>query len=174
MSLATDILKAKEIRDQLYELERRISKQAQMRPITPADENLMRGMQARADAVFNELGRRAPAFLPMERPDEYRRRLLEPLKACSPQWRNADLDRVADDALNVIEQQIFDAARADAKAPHDLKQGEFREIVKTGEGGHKETIFVGRDTHFVQQFSRPARRVRLRSWDDYMALSRRA
>jgi hypothetical protein len=176
MSLATDIMKAKAIRDELYALERRISERSQrMGPITPNDEADMRNMQARADEVYESLGRRAPPYLPLERPEEYRRRLLEPMKECSSDWRSVDLNAVDDATLNRIEPQLFAAARADALCPHDLKPGEMREIMKRDERtGHTISTFVGRDTHFVKQFTRPARRVKFRSWNEYMAMSANA
>jgi hypothetical protein len=57
-----------------------------MRPLTEADERAMLGMQARADSAYQVANRRAPPPLLMERPEEYRRRLADGVKAYSPRW----------------------------------------------------------------------------------------
>jgi hypothetical protein len=173
MSLATDIMKAKAMRDELNRLERHIAEESQRRPVTPADEKAMIEMQARADAVYEELGRRAPPPLPGEQPIEFRRRLLEPLKKYS-EWSNTPLDSLSPDVLDRVEPDIFAAARADAASPTDMADGEIREIVKKDDRtGHVVTTFRGPpSSHFVRQFTRPVRRARLRSWEDYTAMSR--
>lgn len=171
-SLAEDVIAAKQLRDQLYALEKDIARKSQMRPITQKDEQEMRGYQARADAVYQASGRRAPEYLPLEQPYEYRRRLLKPLQACSDKWNNVNLDKVDDAIIDNLEADLFEAAKADALSPRDLRPGEMREITNRDEKtGHITTKFVGKDTHFVRQFTRPARRVKLLDWTQYMAMS---
>jgi hypothetical protein len=173
MSLAEDFARAKALKEQLRALEESISRRANASRITIEDERRMSAMQSRADSVYSELNRRAPPPLPLERPEEYRRRLASGLQPCSPRWREADLSAVSEDALNVIESQIFEDARADSIHPHDLRPSEMRELTRTLPGGHTTVEFRGgENTHFVQQFNRPARRAAFKGPDEYARMSR--
>jgi hypothetical protein len=173
-TLAEDVIAAKALRDKVYALEADIARKSQMRPITQKDEQIMRGYQARVDSILQLSGRRAPAWIPLEQPSEYRRRLLKPLQACSDAWGKADLSRVPEEIIDNIEEDLFKAARADARHPKNLSRGEFREIVRNDETtGHRTTeFFGGEDSHFVKQFSRIPRRAILRSWNEYEQIAR--
>ncbi len=161
-SLADDIRKLKAMKDAVAAEERRVSERMQNQgPLTEADERAMRDMQGRCDSVYQELGRRAPEYLPGERPGEYRRRLLKPLMRYSGEWANVKLDTVTDPTLDIVEPAVLEAARAEAMNPRDLPPGTLREVRKQGETGHIESSFYGAPgTHFVQQFTRPPRRVK--------------
>ena len=67
-----------------------------------------------------------------------------------------------DDAFEqTVEEQIYADAAVAARSPADLEAGVIRAVQKPSRSGHMVTEFVG-STHFVKQFSRPARRVSIR------------
>jgi hypothetical protein len=74
VTLANDYALARDLKQKLRALEESISRRANQSPITEADERAMVEMQSRADSAYVAAGRRAPVALPLERPDEYRRR----------------------------------------------------------------------------------------------------
>lgn len=174
--LAIDIHRAKILREELRSIEGSIEKRLTRRPITRADESAMVDMQVRADSVYQELGRRAPPSMPYEYPDEYRVRLLKELQPHSATWKNIDLEGLSEPAaLNLVEQQILQEARADAISPVDIKPHEIRPIVRLDAmTGHTVTRFAGRDTHFVKQFSRVPRQAIFYSKGEYEAMTRDA
>lgn len=99
---------------------------------THVDHAAMADAQARADDVYQAFGKRAPAPLQMEGVAAYERRLLEPLKKHSVRWKDADLVKIATDsaAFKVVQEQIYEDARADAARPMDLAEGELRMVEK--------------------------------------------
>jgi hypothetical protein len=172
--LYVDVHRAKSLREELRSLEASIARRQERRQITEADERAMTQMQVRADAVYTELGRRAPPPIGFEYPDEYRIRLLEGIQRHSKTWAKATLDSMSGNVLDLAESQIFEEARTDAACPCDLKPGEIRAIDRRKTTGHGETRFVGNDTHFVQRFTRPPARVLFRSAEEYQAMTRDA
>jgi hypothetical protein len=174
VNLANDFVKARDLRQELRRLEESISRRANQTPITAADEQAMTAMQARADASYAAASRRAPPPLPLERPEAYRRRLLNDLRDYSPRWRAADVQSMPDDALSAVEPMIFADAIKHGRT-HDLKPGEFRERVVPSEGGHRIIEFdAAEGAHFVDLFNRPARRAKFRPHSEYDQLSRDA
>jgi hypothetical protein len=132
--------------DKLEELQRlkaevrRLERQAEteakrMRPITELDERQMTSMQARADEAYQAAGRRAPAPLALESPDEFRRRLVIGLQGYSPRWQKADLGSLVDDALPIAESQVFADALQHGRTA-GLQAREIRERVRTDHSGH--------------------------------------
>ena len=127
VSLANDFAKARDLRNELRRLEESIARRADRSPVTIEDERSMGEMQARADSAYVAANRRAPPAMPLERPDEYRRRLAEGLQVYSPSWRGKDLNGVTDEtAFKAIEGQIFADAVANGRT-HGLKPHEIRE-----------------------------------------------
>jgi hypothetical protein len=79
-NLVNDYARARDLRLELRRLEESIARRANASPITPEDERRMTDMQARADASYVAAARRAPPPLPLERPEAYRRRLVNDLR----------------------------------------------------------------------------------------------
>jgi hypothetical protein len=163
------------LRSEVRRLERLAETEAKnMRPITELDERQMASMQARADSAYQSAGRRAPPPHAYERPDEYRRRLADGVRGYSPRWKSADLTALGDDALGVIETQIYADAATNGRT-HGLKPHEIRERVTESGGGHKVIDFDGgEEAHFTRQFSRPPRFGVLKSQAEYTQMSRDA
>ena len=174
VSLANDFAKARDLRRELRRLEESISRRAERRPITEQDERHMADMQGRADSAYTAAGRRAPPPLPLERPEEYRRRLADGVKSYSPRFREVDLSGVVDEGLAVIEQQIYTDAATHGRT-HGLKSRQLKPIETRTAAGHSSIEYVGGPkAHFVRYFERPARRVVFKEPNEYMAMARDA
>ena len=143
VSLANDYAKARDLRNELRRLEELIARRADRSPVTLDDERRMHDTQVRADSAYSAANRRAPPAMPLERPDEYRRRLAEGLQVYSPSWRGKDLSGVTDEtALKAIERQIFADAVANGRT-FGLKPHEICERVTKSPGGHKVIEYDG-------------------------------
>ena len=172
MSLAEDFMLAKQLREKLRGLEESISRRANHTPVTAEDERAMLGMQSRADASYQAVGLRAPPPLPLERPAEYRRRIVGGLKEYSPRWRDSgDISALKDDALDAIEPQIY--ADAISNRTYGMRPGEIRPRETITASGHRAIEYDGGDlSWFGRQFHREPRRAVLKSMEQYAAMSR--
>lgn len=114
-------------------------------PVHMADEDFaaMAAIQARADGIYNLLGRSASRAMQGESPLAYRRRLLDGVKEHTD-YKAVDLGVIAVDssAFDVIEGQIFQQAALVARSPASVPPGELREVVRQS-NGHTITEFVG-------------------------------
>ena len=164
---------ADDLRNRLRIIERDLQRNQNMSDPTPEEQRQMVKMQGSADPAYQVQGLRAPQALPSELPDEYRRRLADGLKSCHPQWNAINLDDLEDAAFDIAERQIYAAALA--SGPQDLQDGEMREVMKMDNSGHRRTEFFGKPgVSFVKQFTRPARRAKLKSWAAYQNMTRDA
>lgn len=128
--------------------------QARMpKAVTADDYNAMADFQARADAVFQQHGMRAPGPLDMETPIVYRRRLDTMLKKHSKRWKDIDLVAIPDTALDNIEVEIFADANSAANDPSLVPEGRLVPRTRTLAGGHTETTFVGHPSAWMNSFA---------------------
>jgi predicted RNase H-like nuclease (RuvC/YqgF family) len=169
MSYAEQLERLQALRAQTRALEQQVDLQARsMQPLTLEDERQMADTQSRLDVAYQAANRRAPPPLPLERPSQFRQRLLDGLKVYHDDWRDKDLSRINNAAaLDAIEGQLTDAARK--RGPTwGLRDGEIKAVEKSSGGGHKIIEFVGTEnTSFIQQFKRPAPRAILKTQDEY-------
>jgi hypothetical protein len=118
--------------------------------------------QARADAVFQEWGFRAPAPVIGQDPQDYRRDLAVTAKRQLPyghELRRIKLWKLPRDAFEVMEPQVYAACREAASRPDSAAPGEMREVTRINpQNGHKEIHFLGNES-FVRQMGRDGRRV---------------
>jgi len=128
------------LKKEIAELRLRIPKDR-----SDADAAEMAGDQARCDSVAMLFGTSAPRPLSGEVRPAYRLRLLEPYKKHSPNWKDVDIQVVAVDeaALNVVESQIYEAARIAARDPASVPVGTLRAVTQRTPTGHIETRFMG-------------------------------
>lgn len=163
--LPTKIRKAKAMRDELNHLEREVSREMQATaqgPLHEAEEAAMAEMQARADSVYNELGKRAPAPWPGERAPAYRLRLLKPLQGYSEGFKSLDLAAQTPKNIDVFEKQIFSDAIAYAdSAERYADNAEPVPIVKTDDSGRRITTFRGKHS-FINKFKGETRLATIR------------
>lgn len=156
VNLPEEIRRAKALREELYQMERRISgAMREQGPLCEAEEGLMADAQARADSAYAALGKRAPAPLPGERLSAYRVRLLRPLQRHS-EFSSIDLAAQPAKNLDILEPKIFADAMSAADAGSHLPDGELLPISKVDESGRRTTEFRGRGS-FVRNFKHPAR-----------------
>jgi len=152
--------------DSISDLRRQIADQtstirrleALMKPKSDEEHSAFADAQARADAVFNGFGQRAPRPLEGEDLIGYRKRLASKLKGYSPHWKNTKFRKLDDETFASIESQVYTDATAAASNPVDLEPGELREVHKRGPMGRETIEFYGKES-FVKQMGRPGRRV---------------
>ncbi len=136
----------------LADLESRLPK-----PLTDTDYHAMADTQARADSVYNALGKRAaPRPLDGETPDLYARRIAGQLKAHSKNFKDMDLNSLNPEAFAKIESMIYADAASYAARPDDIGDFELRPVSRTTDSGHKVTEFYGK-TSFVSGMKPPVR-----------------
>jgi hypothetical protein len=125
------------------------------KPRSDAEYTAMLERQARADSIYSAFGsgRGAPRFLDGETDAVYRRRLINGLRKHSPRWKDIDITHIADDALGVVERDVYNDSMAAALNPPDLGEGELRERRTRTAGGHEVTEFIGRPRSWIDEFS---------------------
>jgi hypothetical protein len=116
-----------------------------------------RQAQARADRVAQDFGDSAPPPLVGETPLQYRRRLISGFAQHSKAWRGTDLDAFSDKALDVVEDQVYAAARREAAAPRNIPAGQLVERVTTDETGRRIKRFFGDPEVTWGPFKTPSR-----------------
>src|SRR5215472_3940508 len=126
------------VKDDAADLRRQIQDQAAtikklealMKPRSDDEHAAFADAQARADAVFNGFGLRAPRPLDGEGLLDYRKRLATKLKSHSKIWGNVKLSVLPEEAFGIAETQIYDDAANAASHPADLQAGELRMVTK--------------------------------------------
>ena len=116
-------------------------------------------IQARADEVYSAFGQRsAPRFMDGEDSLGYRRRLVRDLKKHSPDWKDVEIHKIADEgAFSVMERRVYADAMNVARSPVTAEAGTLRAVHKTGPGGHQITEYVGETSAWFEAFSGPVR-----------------
>lgn len=130
------------------------------RSLTLEEENKNSEIQARADSVYQHVGRRAPPPGPYERPFAYRRRLLSELTRYSsdPRFKDVKWSIIPEDGLSQFEGKIFEdiLSRPDAvlaDVPDDRLVAVEEVDPRTGQ---KYIHYKGRST-FIKHMAPPAR-----------------
>jgi hypothetical protein len=132
---------------------------AMMKPRSDDEHAAFADAQARADAVFNGFGQRAPRPLEGEALFDYRKRLATKLKTHSTAWKGVKLSQLPEEAFGIAESQIYADADTAAANPIDLGAGELRMVTKIDPStGVRSNVFYGKES-FVKNMGRPGRRV---------------
>jgi hypothetical protein len=174
MSYAEQLERLQALRAQTRALEQQVDLQARsMQPLTLDDEREMSNIQSRLDQAYQAANRRAPPPLPMEKPSQFRHRLLDGLKVYHDDWRDKDLSRVNNaTALDAIEGQLTEAACRNGPT-FGLRPTEIKQIETSSGGGHRIISFVGGpEAHFSQQFGFPAFRAKFHSPETYHTMTK--
>ena len=133
--------------------------QALVKPRSDDEHAAFADAQARADAIFNGFGKRAPRPLEGETLIDYRKRMATTLKTHSPRWKNTKFSRLDDETFGQIEEQVYADASSAAANPVDMEAGELRMVTKIDPAtGVRSNVFYGKES-FVKQMGRPGRRV---------------
>ena len=122
--------------------------------------------QARADAVFMTLDKRARPPMPAESLLDYRRSLLADLQAHSKDYKGKDLKALSADFLDLAEAKIFADAQAAARDPSRVPPGKLHCITRKDEAGHTIREYAGSMSDYlamhtglppkIAKFRRPA------------------
>ena len=161
-----DAAKDDAVKADAAELRRRIDEQSEtirrlesmMKPRSDEEHAAFAEAQAKADAVYNGFGLRAPRPLDGEVLLDYRKRLATKLKSYSPNWQNTKFRKLDEETFNTIESQVYSDAAKAATTPLDLNPGELRKVEKRTPHGGTMIEFYGKES-FVKQMGRPGRRV---------------
>jgi hypothetical protein len=133
--------------------------EAMLKPRSDDEHAAFADTQARADAVYNGFGQRAPRPLDGENLLDYRKRLATKLKTHSNIWKAVKLSVLPEEAFGIAETQIYADATAAAVNPVDLEAGELRMVTKIDPAtGVRSNVFYGKES-FVKSMGRPGRRV---------------
>ena len=130
----------------------------QGRPPTESELRAMVGLQARADAVYRDLGMvGAPGPLGNESARSDRLRLLSPLQKYSDEWKKTSLHRINDaPTVDLIEREIYAAAKKTALDPTvTFRPGTLRERKVEDESGRTWTHWHGSPRTWMSHFMHP-------------------
>ena len=131
-------------------------------------QNSARVYQERADNSLQPWGLRAPHPVIGEEIDGYRRKLLIQAKKQLPDdhpLRGVQIRQLANDALDVLEPQIYDACHKAARRADTVPEdAPLRRVETRDANGLTIVDWVGRRS-FVHDFNRPGRLARIRNPD---------
>jgi hypothetical protein len=152
--------------DSLDELRRMVREQSdvikrlegRMRPISDEEHYQFAEAQAKADAVFQGFGQRAPRPLEGESLLRYRKRLATHFKKYSDDWKDVKFSELSEAAFGVAERKVYADAIMAAANPIDLGPGELRPVKSVSSSGHHVTTFLGKES-FVKGLGRENRRI---------------
>jgi 8-oxo-dGTP pyrophosphatase MutT (NUDIX family) len=143
----------------IAELQREMaSLKAQMKPHTDDEVDALAAAQARADAVYMALGKRASRPMSGETLHAYNIRLTREVQKHSPKWGKTELNRLPADTLATIQADVYADAVVAARNPDDVEPGTLREIKTPDSSGRIISTFVGKGT-FIGAMKMPSRRV---------------
>jgi hypothetical protein len=108
----------------------RRNQEALTKPLTIEDRNAIAAAHTRADSLYQMLGEQAPQHYPGDSPIAFRRRLADGLRKFDKnKWANYVIhDSLDSHAFELIENAIYDAARAAAKNPEIVGANQLRAI----------------------------------------------
>lgn len=151
---------AAELRRMLADMEKRIPVE-----MPEADRTRFVDAQAQAERVAQAFGDSAgaPRWLNGETLSQYRKRLLTKVKHHSAAWKDVDLSPMADEALAVVERQVYSDAMNAALRPTSVEGGMLRQVVETDATGRRITKFFGDPEACWGPFKQPTRRIA--SWN---------
>lgn len=149
---AERVRKDSELTSRLEQLEARTP-----RDVSDEDRAAYSTAQARADSVYQAFGKRAPSPLLGENLSAYRKRLVSSLKTYSDDWKDVDLNVIADDALfSKVERNVYADAMSAANNPHFVPEGTLMPIERQS-GGHTFIEYKGEPRAWMDNLSGPVR-----------------
>jgi hypothetical protein len=118
------------------------------------------------DEHFRQLGRRAPAPILNQHPNDYRREMLRSLKKTylpkDHEYYKVDMRSLPDEVITPFELKVIPAAIKEAFNPENVPQGELRPLKVLDELGQVRAIkYIGQESFVKDQKYgyRPGRRV---------------
>ncbi|MGQ3662667.1 NUDIX hydrolase [Citrobacter braakii] len=124
------------------------------------DQNDMVQAQVKADSAYTAVGRKAPQPFSGEKAMDYRKRALIGLQGLAKDFSEVNIRSISDSAtLNVLEDQIYKAAKADVDWAMDNTPGYLHKTVRMDEAGRRITTWHGDPNAWLSAFKTPPRRL---------------
>ncbi|HGW6106103.1 TPA: NUDIX hydrolase [Citrobacter werkmanii] len=124
------------------------------------DQKLMVDAQVKADSAYTAVGRKAPQPFSGEKAMDYRKRALIGLQRLAKDFSEVNIRSISDSAtLNVLEDQIYKAAKADVDWAMDNTPGYLHKTVRMDEAGRRITMWHGDPNAWLSAFKSPPRRL---------------
>ena len=111
--------------------------------------------RAKLDEVIQPFNRAAPRPFTDESSDLYRRRTLPIVQEYAPNYNNIKVDDARGSAFDLLEKQIYDAARQEARHPTQIPDGELREVTRYDQAGRPFVEFYGKASAWLKDFTPP-------------------
>jgi hypothetical protein len=115
--------------------------------------------KAKADEALMPFHKAAPRSFTDESHDLYRRRVLPLVQQHAPGYENVKVDDARGTAFDLIEKQIYDAARQEASRPTQIAEGELREVKRMDASGRPFYEYFGKPSSWMSQFAHPKKQL---------------
>jgi hypothetical protein len=113
--------------------------------------------KAKLDEVLTPFNRAAPRSFTDESHDLYRRRTLPIVQQYAPNYQNVKVDDARGSAFDLLERQIYDDARQEAK--RQIPEGQLKEIVSYDQAGRPSYSYFGSPKTWMNDFAAPKKNV---------------
>lgn len=149
--------------DRVNELEKLLVQTATLtpKPLTDADHSAFADAQAVADSVYGAFGKQAPRPMNGEDLLAYRKRLMAPMVAHSPEWKSVDVSKFDANAFDVVQKRVYADAMDAAMHPTDVAEGGLRAVTRDPGTGHKITTFYGSPKSWLSDYRLPSMKSRI-------------
>jgi predicted DCC family thiol-disulfide oxidoreductase YuxK len=149
--------------DRVNELEKLLVQTATLtpKPLTDADHAAFADAQAVADSVYGAFGKQAPRPMNGEDLLAYRKRLMAPMVAHSPEWKSVDVSKFDANAFDVVQKRVYADAMDAAMHPTDVADGGLRAVTRDPGTGHKITTFYGSPKSWLSDYRLPSMKSRI-------------
>jgi hypothetical protein len=114
--------------------------------------------QERADEILRMFNQSAPRAMDGETVESYKRRMATKIQQNAPHMKDINVRDARGSAFNLIERQIYEDARRKAKNPTLIPDGELREVKQLDATGRPASVFYGRPSSWMGQFTNGANR----------------
>jgi hypothetical protein len=115
--------------------------------------------RARLDEVIQPFNRSAPRPFTDENAELYRKRTLPMVQQYAPNYQNVKVDEARGSAFYLLEKQIYDDARQEARRPTQIPEGELRQVTKYDASGRPYYDFYGSPRAWIDTFAGPKKRL---------------
>jgi hypothetical protein len=115
--------------------------------------------RARLDEVIQPFNRSAPRPFTDENAELYRKRTLPMVQQYAPNYQDVKVDDARGSAFDLLEKQIYDGARQEARRPTMVPDGELRQVTRYDASGRPYYDFFGIPRAWFDNFSAPKKRL---------------
>ena len=115
--------------------------------------------KAKLDEVLQPFNQAAPRSFTDESQDLYRRRTLPMVQRYAPNFQNVKVDDARGSAFDLLERQIYDDAKREAKHPTQIPEGTLREVTSYDAAGRPRYSYFGSPRVWMDNFSSPKKKL---------------